>query len=220
MEKEIKDVLELFEVLDETGAGFIDEGEFELMFEGIDSWNSHNHNIMNSFLRTSRMLKHGMKPSGNVDIDLAQNTTEKVPYSIQDIYTYPHFFGKKASSRIVESRNADFINTQVVAPTNRKRTLSIMDKHGKIVSPMRGGRRSTAHKAEQIRQKNLSTLMPSKDSRLDLDGTMYNTLETRSQRKAKDDKSVDQIWTSESIVANAMSNQARSSKYKSHDRHK
>ena len=71
MEKEIKDVLELFEVLDETGAGFIDEGEFELMFEGIDSWNSHNHNIMNSFLRTSRMLKHGMKPSGNVDIDLA-----------------------------------------------------------------------------------------------------------------------------------------------------
>ena len=60
--------------------------------------------------------------------------------------------------------------------------------------------------------------MPKKDNGLDLGGTIYSTHETRSQRKAKDDKAADQIWTSESIVANAMSNQARSSKYNSQDR--
>ena len=138
----------MFDILDESGDGYIDEGEFETVFNGVDSWNSHNHNIMNSVLRDSRMLKYGIKPSGNVDLDLAQNTTEKPPYTAHDIHTYPHFFGKKGS-RVAESRNSDFTITQIVnPPSTRKRTLSIMDKHGKVMSPLRGIRRSTAHKAE------------------------------------------------------------------------
>lgn len=145
---EFKDVLELFDVLDDSGDGFIDEAEFEMVFRGVDSWNSHNYDIMNSILRDSRLLKYGIKPSGNIDLELAQNTSEKIPYNAHDIHTYPHFFGKKAS-RVAESRNQDFANTQVVnPPSNRKRTLSIMDKHGKVMSPLRGIRRSTAHKAE------------------------------------------------------------------------
>jgi len=63
----------LFEVLDESGDGVIDEGEFEIIFQGVDSWNSHNYQIMNSVLRDSRLLKYGIKPSGNVDLDLAPN---------------------------------------------------------------------------------------------------------------------------------------------------
>lgn len=138
----------MFDVLDESGDGFIDEGEFELVFNGIDSWNSHNHSIMNSVLRDSKLFKYGIKPSGNVDLEYAYNTNEKMPYTAHDIHTYPHFFGKKGS-RVAESRNQDFTNTQIVAaPSTRKRTLSIMDKHGKIMSPLRGIRRSTAHKAE------------------------------------------------------------------------
>ena len=104
VDHECKDVLELFEVLDDDADGHLDEGEFSMMFEGIDSWNSHNHNIMNSILRDSKMLKFGLKPSGNVDLDLAENTAAKLPYNAHDIHTYPHFFSKKAS-RIVDSRN-------------------------------------------------------------------------------------------------------------------
>jgi len=76
---------------------------------------------------------------------LAHNTSEKVPYTAHDIHTYPHFFGKKASSRVADSRNLDFTNTMIVnPPSNKKRTLSIMDKYGKLMSPFRGTRRSTA----------------------------------------------------------------------------
>ena len=78
-----------------------------MMFEGIDNWNSHNHNIMNSVLReTRKATKYGypVKSSGTVDLDLAPNTGEKLPYNMHDIHTYPHFFGKKVS-RIAESRN-------------------------------------------------------------------------------------------------------------------
>ena len=74
------------------------------MFAGVDTWNSHNHNIMDSILRDSNMMKFGLHPSGNVDIDLAHNTTEKNPYSSHDIHTYPYFFGKKASQRLMDSR--------------------------------------------------------------------------------------------------------------------
>jgi hypothetical protein len=95
----------LFDILDEDGDGSIDENEFSYMFSGVDTWNSHNHNIMNSVLRDSKMLKYALRPSGNVDIDLAHNTMEKTPYTAHDIHTYPHFFGKKASQRLVESRN-------------------------------------------------------------------------------------------------------------------
>lgn len=139
---DVREALSLFEVLDENNDGSIDEGEFELMFEGIDNWNSHNHNIMNSVLRETRnSIKYNVRTSGNVDLDLAQNTTEKLPYSLHDIHTYPHFFGKKVS-RIAETRNHDFTNTQIIAPpSNKKRTLSIMDKHGKVMkSPLKSGR--------------------------------------------------------------------------------
>jgi len=74
------------------------------MFTGVDSWNSHNHNIINSVLRDSNMFKYGMRPSGNVDLDLAHNTMEKTPYNAHEIHTYPHFFGKKASNRLIDSR--------------------------------------------------------------------------------------------------------------------
>ena len=57
--------------MDEDGDGFVDENEFSYMFSGIDTWNSHNHNIMNSVLRDSKMLKFALRPSGNVDIDFA-----------------------------------------------------------------------------------------------------------------------------------------------------
>ena len=86
------------------------------MFDGVDNWNSHNHNIMNSVLReTKKSLKYSVKTSGNVDLDLAPNTGEKLPYNMQDIYTYPHFFGKKIN-RIAETRNKDFTTTQVLGP--------------------------------------------------------------------------------------------------------
>lgn len=103
-------MIELFEVLDDDYVGYLDEKKFESIFDGIDNWNSHNHNIMHSILRDSRMLKFGLRPSGNVDLDLALNSGEKLPYNMHDLHTYPHFFGKKAS-RLVESRNQDFINT-------------------------------------------------------------------------------------------------------------
>ena len=67
----MKEVLELFDILDETSDGFLYENEFEVMFSGVDSWNSHNHNIINSVLRDSTMFKYGMRPSGNIDLDLA-----------------------------------------------------------------------------------------------------------------------------------------------------
>jgi len=57
---EFKDVVELFEVLDESGDGVIDENEFEMVFQGVDNWNSHNFNIMNSVLRDSRLFKYGI----------------------------------------------------------------------------------------------------------------------------------------------------------------
>lgn len=67
--------MELFDELDDSGDGFIDEAEFEMVFHGVDSWNSHNHNIMNSVLRDSRLLKYGIQPSGNVDLEYAENTS-------------------------------------------------------------------------------------------------------------------------------------------------
>lgn len=75
------------------------------MFNGVDSWNSHNHNIMDSVLRESKHFKYALRPSGNVDIDMAHNTIEKTPYTAHDIHTYPHFFGKKVSIRMNEARN-------------------------------------------------------------------------------------------------------------------
>lgn len=205
---DLKDLVELFEVLDESADGHLTEDKFSLIFDGVDSWNSHNHNIMNSILRDSRLFKLGLRPSGNIDLSLAHNTAEKLPYNAHDIHIYPHFFGKKVS-RIVESRNHDFTNTQIINPpsTNRKRTLSIMDKHGKIMSPGKS-RRSRQNKAEYNRAKNQSTLMPSTEE-FDLGGALHKTHENRSNRRIREDKGVDQIWTSESIVANAMANERR-----------
>lgn len=194
----MREAVNLFEVLDENNDGTIDEGEFELMFEGIDNWNSHNHNIMNSVLRETRnSIKYNVRTSGNIDLDLAPNTNEKLPYSLHDIHTYPHFFGKKAS-RIAETRNQDFMNTQIVAaPSKNKRTLSIMDKHGKVTkSPLKGARsearRSTAHKADQLRAKNQSVMITQTDDIINADDSnlfrSFNNTEKRSKRNKKEDK--------------------------------
>ena len=97
-----------------------------------------------------------------------------------------------------------------------------MDKHGNVSnqSPLKGVtrtvRRSTAQKAEQLRSKNQSVLTPATED-MDMGGTLYKTLENRSQRRVKKDKigGVDQIWTTDSIVENAMAKQAQ---YRSEER--
>jgi Ca2+-binding EF-hand superfamily protein len=81
VDHELKDVTELFEVLDENNDHYLDESEFEAIFFGADSWNSHYHNIMNSCLRDSTLMKTGLRPCGNVDLDMAYNTAEKRPYN-------------------------------------------------------------------------------------------------------------------------------------------
>jgi len=98
-----------------------------------------------------------------------------------------------------------------------------MDKHGKIVSPMRGGgiSRSSSKKYDFLRSKNQSTLNHRQDDFDLIKHSMFSTQKDfNSQNKIKIDKSngVDQIWTSESIVANAMASQSRQKNYSSQER--
>ena len=95
-----------------------------------------------------------------------------------------------------------------------------MDRHGKIMSPMRGINRNNSKKPEFLRSKNQSTLVAQKDE-FNLSNSMYKTTnEFKSHQRMKEDRSaVDQIWTSESMVANAMmANQGRQLHYSSQER--
>lgn len=59
----------------------MDEWEFENIFKGVDSWNSHNHCILRSILRHGSPSKTGYDYSNNIDITLAENTHDKMALS-------------------------------------------------------------------------------------------------------------------------------------------
>jgi len=123
LDHEISEVLELFDILDRNGDGYLDSSEFDLIFQGVkESWNSHSHDITQSVLRS------GIKMGRNVDISQAYNTLDKFGPAHNEMHGYPHFFGKtlkNISKRETSSRNS---------ARKQKRTLSIVTKEGKALA--------------------------------------------------------------------------------------
>ena len=70
----------------------MDEWEFENIFKGVDTWNSHNHCILRSMLREGSPSK-GVKDYNSVDLHLAEKTHDKMALSAKQTLVYPHFFG-------------------------------------------------------------------------------------------------------------------------------
>lgn len=77
--------------MNESGDGYMDEWEFENIFKGVDTWNSHNHCILRSMLRDGSPAKGTGNYNNTVDLHLAEKTFDKSALSKQQILMYPHF---------------------------------------------------------------------------------------------------------------------------------
>lgn len=88
---EYADAVDLFDALDTTKRGYIDESEFTAMFDGCTgAWNCLKHDIMKSVLRN----RDPSEAKGETrDIGLALNTLEKFGPTEREIYEPSHFFG-------------------------------------------------------------------------------------------------------------------------------
>lgn len=124
---EFKDVAELFDLLDKKGYGYLDESQFQNIFDGAaDTWNSHNHDITKSILRQKNSLFIPPGEYQSVDINQAYNTLDKFGPVHKEMHGYPHFFNQVKSK----------FDKETLTQTSRKkhqRTLSIVDKEGKVV---------------------------------------------------------------------------------------
>ena len=59
----------------------MDEWEFENIFKGVDTWNSHNHCILRSMLRDGSPTKGVQDYNNNIDLHLAEKTHDKMALS-------------------------------------------------------------------------------------------------------------------------------------------
>lgn len=86
---EFNELVELFYILDNKQDGTLDQTEFNQLFNGVkDTWNSHNHNILNSILRD----KEGIKlQKDTIDINQAYNTIDKFCPAKKDLLNYPYY---------------------------------------------------------------------------------------------------------------------------------
>ena len=118
---EYSDVADLFDYLDTTKRGYIDEQEFTAFFDGCEgAWNCLKHDIMKSVLRKA---EEGSLAGEITDIRYGLNTTEKIGPTDKDIFMPSHFFGHAKQ------------NFQKRIVSSKKRTLSIIDRDGKPITP-------------------------------------------------------------------------------------
>jgi Ca2+-binding EF-hand superfamily protein len=84
------EVMELFDLLDINKDGTLDQRKFDALFRGVvGGWNSHGHEITKSILRADINTL-----GNNVDICKALNTIDKIGPTTQEMYGYPHYFGR------------------------------------------------------------------------------------------------------------------------------
>ena len=120
----IHEISELFDLLDTKKDGVLDEAEFNGLFDGMqESWNSHEHNIMDSLLRMNRGQRfiHNLRAGDHFyHINQAQNTFEKLAPRGSDMLCYPYFFHKKQKTK-------SMFDGQTKSHHPKKRVLSIID---------------------------------------------------------------------------------------------